>query len=74
MLPMQISRAKWLRLQLGMSQVQLAREIGIASPNISYLEKGRSKVSKVLMHKIAIRLGYEGAPSDLLDVIEVDKI
>lgn len=51
------SRIKGLRVQLGITQQELAKTVGVRRETILYLEKGKYNPSLKLAHSIAKALG-----------------
>ena len=46
-------RIKVRRVELGMTQVQLAQKLSVGSSNLSYIEKGERNISISLLDEIA---------------------
>ncbi len=59
------ARVKKRRLELGMSQRELARKCGVSHPVIGFTESGRT--TPTLVHAVQIAEGLEINLSELLD-------
>ena len=70
---MTITRLKYLRLQKDLTQKDLADAISVRPSQISFLEKGRRKISIANLYILSVLLGYTGKAEDLLDIIEVEE-
>ena len=70
---MTITRLKYLRLQKELTQKDLADAISVRPSQISFLEKGRRKISIANLYILSVLLGYTGKAEDLLDIIEVEE-
>lgn len=64
---------KMLRQSLGLSQVQLSTEIGLAQGYISELEKGKKAVTDEVMNKLRERFGVEIVEQWLQDIPAVQQ-
>ena len=70
---MTITRLKYLRLQKDLTQKDLADAISVRPSQISFLEKGKRKISIANLYILSVLLGYTGKAEDLLDIIEVEE-
>lgn len=53
------SKVKEYRLELKMTQKELAKKVGVSRKTINSLENGKYNPSLLLAHKITIILGFE---------------
>ena len=70
---MTITRLKYLRHQKDLTQKDLADAISVRPSQISFLEKGKRKISIANLYILSVLLGYTGKAEDLLDIIEVEE-
>ena len=75
-------RLKISRLQLEISQVEMANEIGIIQVQLSLIEKGKYKVSALILHRLAEKysinpnylLGFDTEPKISGNIIKMPSI
>jgi transcriptional regulator with XRE-family HTH domain len=67
---MGLRQIEFYRRKKGMLQSELASLVGVAQPQISFLENGKLTVGYSTLCNIAKALDYEKEPRTLLDVCE----